>query len=192
MSLKDDVNYIKKELSGDEKVLESAFKIETLYRKHKLKFAVALVAVVVFFAGKGIEGNMKESALLEANKAFMTLQVKADDKEALATLKENNPALFDVYSYTQAVKDKDIKTLEALSTSKNAVISDASAYHASILKNKPKSSMLYDDMVLFTQGYLAIKEGKGNVAKVKLEQIDERSPLATITGFLKHSMIKAN
>ncbi|MDQ7085513.1 MAG: hypothetical protein Q9M36_11560 [Sulfurovum sp.] len=49
MSIKDDVNYVKKSLSSDEKVLESAFKLETLYRKHKVKLWGLAIALVVFF-----------------------------------------------------------------------------------------------------------------------------------------------
>lgn len=192
MSIQDDVNYIKKELSGDEKILESAFKIETLYKKHKVKVGAGILAVFVFFAGTAIQENMHEAKLLEANKAFLSLEENANDAEALKNLKENNPALFDLYSYTQAVKNKDTKALDALATSKNTVISDVSAYASSMLNEKPNDSVLYNDMALFTQAYLAIDAGDTKSAKVKLDQIDERSPLATITGFLKHSTIKAN
>jgi hypothetical protein len=45
---------------------------------------------------------------------------------------------------------------------------------------------------LFEEAYVAIKAGDAKTAKNKLELIDERSPLAVITGFLKHSIIKAN
>jgi hypothetical protein len=192
LSIQDDVNYIKKELSGDEKVLESAFKIEGIYKKHKLKLGIALIAFVVFFAGKSIEQNMHESALLEANKAFLTLQKTPNDSEALKVLQNNNPALFELFTYKEAVQKKDIKALEALYSSKNIVISDASAYQASVIDKKPKDSVLYNDMALFTQGYVALESGDTKQAMLKLEQIDERSALATITGLLKHSTLKAN
>ena len=183
---------VKKELSGDEKVLESAFKLETLYKKHKFKLWGVVIALVVFFAGTAIQENMHEAKLTKAHEAFMALQVKSDDSAALQTLKENNPALFELYSYAQASKKEDIKALEALSSSTNAVIADASAYTAGVLKKKPVDSTLYAEMSLFQEAYLAIKSGDTKIAQSKLQEIDERSPLAVISGFLKHSTIKAD
>ena len=192
MSIKDDVNYVKKELSGDEKVLESAFKLETLYKKHKFKLWGVAAALVLFFGGKAIQETMHEAQLEKANEAFLTLQTKSDDATALQTLKENNPALAELFSYVEAVKKQDAKALEALSASKNAVIADASAYTAGVVVKKPVESVLYKEMALFEEAYVAIGAGDVKTAKAKLEHIDERSPLAVITGFLKHSLIKAN
>lgn len=61
-----------------------------------------------------------------------------------------------------------------------------------VLDKKPVDSTLYKEMALFEEAYVAIEAGDVKTAKAKLELIDERSPLAVITGFLKHSMIKAN
>lgn len=183
---------IKKELSGDEKVLESAFKLETLYKKHKFKIWAIVVALVVFFGGRAIQENMHESQLAKANEAFLVLQEKPTDAVAFKILEENNPALLELFFYSQAVKNQDAKTLETLSSSKNAVIADVSAYTAGVLNKKPVDSVLYNELALFEEAYLAIGMGDAKTAKAKLELIDERSPLAVITGFLKHSIIKAN
>ena len=183
---------IKNELSSDEKVLESAFKLETLYKKYKFIIWGVIVALVLFFGGKAIQENMHEAQLEKANEAFLTLQTKSDDSAALEILKENNPELFELFSYTQAVKKQDAKALEALSSSKNTIIADASGYTAGVLNKKPVDSVLYKEMSLFEEAYLAIGAGDVKTAKAKLELIDERSPFAVITGFLKHSTIKGN
>jgi len=192
VSIKDDVNYVKKELSGDEKVLESAFKLETLYKKHKFKMWGVAAALVIFFGGKAIQETMHEAQLAKANEAFLVLQQNPTDATSLKILKENNPALLELFSYSQAVKHKDEKTLKTLTSSKNEVVADASRYTAGVLVKKPEDSKLYNEMVLFEEAYLAIGAGDAKTAKAKLELIDERSPLAVITGFLKHSIIKAN
>ncbi|RLA71072.1 MAG: hypothetical protein DRG09_01385 [Epsilonproteobacteria bacterium] len=192
MSIKDDVNYVKKELSGDEKVLESAFKIETLYKKHKLKIWGAAIAVILFFAGTTAMDAMHEAKLVKANEAFLTLQANSEDANALKVLKEENPALFELYNYATAVKKQDIAALETLSKSSNGVIADASGYSAGVLKKKPVDSKLYREMALFEEAYVAIGTGDIKTAKDKLELIDERSPLGVITSFLKHSTIKVN
>ena len=183
---------VKKELSSDEKVLESAFKLETLYKKHKVKIWAVVVALVVFFGGRAIQDAMHESQLSKANEAFITLQKNPTDEKAFKALEANNPALLELFFYAQAVKNQDAKTFQKLSSSKNSVIADASAYNAGVLNKKPVDSVLYNEMALLEEAYLAIGEGKPKVAKEKLEMIDERSPLAVISGFLKHYMIKVN
>jgi len=187
-----DIADVKKKLSSDEKVLENVFKLETLYKKHKLKIWGVVVALILFFGGQSVMTTMHESKLATANEAFLTLQSKSDDANALKVLKENNPALFELYTYAQASKKQDIKALESLAGSKNEVIADASKYTAAVLSKKPVDSKLYKELSLFQEAYMAIVAGDKKSAKEKLELIDERSPLAVITGFLKHSLIKAN
>ena len=187
-----DIADVKKKLSSDEKVLESVFKLETIYKKHKLKIWGALVVLILFFVGNSVMTAMHEAKLQTANEAFLTLQIKSDDAQALSVLKENNPALFELYTYAQASKKQDIKALESLTGSKNEVIADASKYTVGVLSKKPVDSKLYNELSLFQEAYMAIVAGDKKSAKEKLELIDERSPLATITGFLEHSIIKAN
>jgi hypothetical protein len=192
VSIKDDVNYVKKELSGDEKVLESAFKLESLYKKYKFQLWGVAAALILFFGGQAVMTAMHEAKLVKANEAFLTLQSKSDDANALKILKENNPALLELYTYAQAVKKEDIKALESLASSQNNVIADASGYTAGVLSKKPVDSKLYKEMALFEEAYLAIVAGDTKTAQNKLELIDERSPLSVIAQFLKHSTIKAN
>ena len=191
MSIKDDVKYVKTELSGDEKVLESAFHLESLYKKHKFKIWAVIAAIVLYFVGQAVMTEIKEAKLEKANEAFLSLQSKSDDASALKILQENNPALFELYSFSQAAKKQDVKALESLSKSTNAVVADSSKYTAGVLSKKPVDSKLYREMALLEEAYLAIEAGDTSTAKDKLELIDERSPLGVIASFLKHSTIKA-
>lgn len=192
VSIQDDVNYVKKELSGDEKVLESAFKLESLYKKYKFQLWGVIVVLILFFGGQAVISALHEAKLVKANEAFLTLQSDSDDSNALKVLQENNPALLELYTYAQAVKKEDIKALESLTSSTNSVIADASGYTAGVLKKKPVDSKLYKEMALFEEAYLSILAGDVKTAQNKLELIDERSSLSVIKEFLKHSTIKAN
>jgi hypothetical protein len=185
-----DIADVKKELSGDEKVLESVFKIETLYKKHKYKIWGIAAAIVLFFGAKTIQENMHQSQLESANEAFLVLQKKPNDAAALAKLQENNPKLLALFQYAQAVKAKDVKTLTTLSHNQNDVIADASHYAVSVLDKKPVDSKLYHKLVLFEEGYLALQSGNEKLAKEKLELIDERSSLFVLSQFLKHATIE--
>ena len=191
MSIKDDVNYVKKELTGDEKILESAFKIEGLYKKYKFVIWGVAAALILFFAGKTAMDAIHEAKLAEANQAFLTLQTKADDTQALQTLKEKNPALFELFSFAQAVKKQDVKALNTLAGSSNAVIADSSKYVAATLENKSSDSKLYKELALLEEAYLAIKAGDVKSARSKLELIDERSSFSMLASLLKHSTLKA-
>jgi len=191
VSIQDDVKYVKKELSGDEKVLESAFKLEELYKKNKYVIWAAVAAIILFFAGSTVMNAMQQAKLEEANNAFLTLQTKADDTQALETLKNKNPALFELYTFSQAAKNQDAKVLSSLASSKNSIITDSSKYTAAAIEKKPVDSKLYKEMALLEEAYLSIKTGDVNNAKAKLELIDERSPLSMLARLLEHSTIKA-
>ena len=121
----------------------------------------------------------------------MTLQSNPDDANALATLKEKNPALYELYSYAKAAKSKNLTALKAFQTSSNEIIYDASKYHVAVLEKRSLESELYRDMALVEGAYLDIKASKTKEAKEKLSLIDERSPVATIAQFLRHSLVKA-
>ena len=181
---------VKKELSGDEKVLESAFKIETLYKKYKLLIWAIAIGLIVFFVAKTVMQTMEESKLAEANEAFLTLQEKADDTKALAILKEKNPALFELFSFAQANKMKDIKGLKTLVNSSNSVIADASKYAIAGLEKKQVDSKLYNEMAMIDDAYLLIKAGDVKKARAKLNLIPTNSSLSMLATLLKHSTLK--
>jgi len=182
---------VKRELSGDEKVLESAFKLETLYKKYKVIIWAVVIGLVLFFVGRAVMQSMHEAKLEEANNAYLSLQKNPEDATALATLKAKNPALFTLFSYAQANKKQDSKVLASLATSSDTVIADASAYAAAVLEKNPKDSVLYKELAILEEAYVALKSGDTKSAKEKLALIDERSQLYTVASLLKHSTLKA-
>ena len=190
MNIKEDVDFVAKSLSGDEKVLENAFKLETLYKKHKIKIWLIVITLIAFFVTKAVMDELHHSKLVKANEAFLSLQIKADDAKSIKILKENNPALFELFSYSEAVKAQDSKTLKSLSSSKNTVIADASKYTAGVLDKKVVDSKLYNDMSIYVGGYLSLISGEKKDAKNSLSLIAERTPIAVVTVFLMHATIK--
>ena len=182
---------VKRELSGDEKVLESAFKLETLYKKYKVIIWAVVLGLILFFVGSAVMQSMQEAKLAEANKAFLVLQNKSDDTKALAVLKEKNPALYELFTYAQASKSEDIKALTAMTSSSNEVLADASAYTKATLEKKPSNSRVYKEMAILENAYLSLQSGDTKSAKEKLALIDEKSQLYTIASLLKHATLKA-
>ena len=190
MGIKDNVNYVKGELKGDEKVLESVLKAETFYKKNKMTIWAIAAAIVLFFGGKAAVGAWHEHKMNNANEALLTLQKNPKDSSALESLKSNNPVLFELYSYHKAIEAKNAKELSELASSKNPLIADISKYSSKVLESKSSDSVYYKEMSLIEDAYIALKAGKKEEAKEKLELIDARSPVAQVAELLKHYTIK--
>jgi hypothetical protein len=185
-----DIADVKKELSSDEKLLESAFKVETLYKKYKKIIWGVSAGVVILFAGTQISQSLHEAKLSRANEALLTLQQNPQATQALEQLKEDNPALYTLYQFSQAVKKEDKEALKALSSNSNSIISDASGYTLSVLEKAPKDSTLYREFSLFERAYLALEAKNPTEAKRLLAEIPQESPLAMVTQLLKHATLK--
>ncbi|MDD2398997.1 MAG: hypothetical protein PHR75_00100 [Sulfurovum sp.] len=190
MSISESIGQAKKELSGDEQILVSAFKLEKIYKKYKKVIWGAVIILLVFFTGNAVKNAMQEATLEKANEAFLVLQANPEDAKALQLLKDNNPALFELFSFAQAIKKNDANALASLSQSKNEVISDSSKYAQKVLTNESADSALYKEIALLESAYLAIKAGDTKQAKIHLDSIDERSSIGLFASLLKHSIIK--
>jgi len=190
LSIQDTIKEAKKEFSSDEQMLANAFKLEKFYKKNKIAILSLVAFVILFFSGRGVMQLIEESRLDSANSAYITLTKDANNAEALATLKDKNPKLFELFSYKKAVESGDIESLKTLSTTKNELISDISSYHLSVLEGKVSDSEMYKDISTIHNAYLFIKEGKMDEAKNQLELIDEQSPVYNISTIIKHYTIK--
>jgi hypothetical protein len=190
LSIQDTLNEAKKELTNDEQMLASAFKLEKLYKKHKIKLYSVLTIATLYLIGTAVVDNIAQQKLVSANSAYLTLNKDAKNETALNELKSNNPALFDLYSYQEAIKNSNKEELKALSTNSNKIIADLSAYHLAVLEGKPVESELYNEFALINNASLLIKEGKIADAKNELDLIDEESPVYNISKMIKHYTIK--
>jgi hypothetical protein len=184
------IDDVKKELSGDEQMLASAFKAEKIYKKHKLKIFAIVGIVIAYFIGTAIMESIAQGKREKANSAYLVLEKNAKDSDALNSLKTNNPALFELFSYQEAVKASNTTALKSLSTSKNEIISDLSSYHLAVIEGKPSDSKFNGDIAKVHNAALLIKEGKMTEAKEKLELISEDSPVNNISKMIKHYSIK--
>ena len=190
LKISETIDEVKKELSSDEQMLASAFKIEKLYKKHKFKLFTVVGLAVAYFGGTTIMESIEQSKRESANTALLTLETDANNSNALEELKSNNPALFELFSYQEALKNSDTAKLQSLSSSKNSIISDIASYHLSVIKGEEAESKLYDDVAKVYNASLNIKARKISEAKDELELIGEESPAYTISKMIKHYTIK--
>ncbi|HHS93637.1 MAG TPA: tetratricopeptide repeat protein, partial [Campylobacterales bacterium] len=175
---------------SDEQILASAFKLEKFYKKHKFKIFAIVGLIIAYFAGTAIMDKMAQDKKEAANAAFLTLQGNTTDATALEELKRNNPKLFELNSYQEAVKNTDTAKLSSLTSSTNGMIADLAKYHLAVIENKPAESKYYTDIAKIYNASILIKEGKLAEAKDELELISEESPAYNISKMIKHYGIK--
>ena len=190
MSIKETIKEVKQELNSDEQMLASAFKIEKLYKKHKLKIFTVVGIAVILFGGTAVKNYMQEQKLIAANVAFLTLQENPKDEKALLVLESKNPALFELFTYKNALKNSNKEAFKTLSNSKNEIIADLSKYNLNLLEGKPVESKLYEDVSYINNASLLIKAGKITAAKEELELVPQDSPAYNISKMIKHYTIK--
>ncbi len=189
MSIKDEIQHVKEELSGDEKILESAFKLERIYKKYKILIWGVLLLLIVGFGGNAAWGAYQQSKLASANDAFLTLQKDPKDSAALAKLKANNPKLLALFQLHQALTSGSADALKALESSSDPIVSDVAKYHAGVLSSHPVDSVYYHDLSVIEEAYADLKAGNKSAAKDKLSLISETSPVAKIAQLLKHATL---
>ena len=194
MSLKNDIEMVKEELNSEEKFFEKAVVTERFVKKYKNLMIGAVVAVVI---GVGVNMTMeasKASDIASANEQLLFLQKDNTNKSALAELQKRSPALFELYNYSQAIVNNDVKALSSLQSSKAPLLSDLASYEvASRAKNSndlenytSKQGGIYKELAQLQLAVMLIDEGKVKQAQEKLSTIEEGSPLFKVARALRH------
>jgi len=184
------IDDVKKELTSDEQMLASAFKAEKLYKKHKIKLFTIIGVVVAYFAGTAIMDKIAQNKKEAANTALLALEKNPKNTQALEKLKANNTALFELFSYQEAIKSADKETLKSLSSSHNKIIADLASYHLAVMEGRPANSKLNSDFSKIYNASILIKEGKTTEAQEELELIPQESPIHNISKMIQHYGIK--
>ncbi len=198
MSFKENITMVKDELNAEEKFFENAIKTERFFNRYKTQLiGLAVVVVLAVGANAGYK-YIKNSNVEAANAALLTLETHSDDMEALATLKDKNPDLYDLYIYSNAVKKGDVKVLESLKSSKASAISDLATYQLASLNNDLNGLNTYangedainKDMALIQSAVLLMEKNKIDEASRKLASVSSNSPVYGVAKSLMHYGVK--
>lgn len=198
MSLKENMDALKEELSSEEKFFESAIRTERFVKKYQ-KPLIATVVASLLAVGGAIGYQAYTNAKLESsNAAFNLLLANPSDAKAEQTLKNDNPALYDVWKLSRGISQNDVSILEGLKHSEAFGVADIASYEAAAIKGDvasldqytKKQGALYKDLALLELAVNAIEKGDAKTANEKLALISAESPITQVSGALAHYGVK--
>ena len=188
MSIKENVDYVKTGLSSEEKFLESFVKSERFFKKYKTLIFAFVIIIIVGIIGFFIKENLAQSNKLKANIAFNQVLENSNNAQALATLKDKNPQLYDIALYLQAKKEAKVAQISI------PLLKELSKYQTA-LANKNISELdnlsmqndfLLKEFAIFNKALLLTNEGKFNEAKTTLALIPQTSKAFELAKLLNH------
>lgn len=198
MSLKENMDALKEELNSEEKFLESAIKTERFIKRYQ-KPLMAGVASLLLAAGGAIAYQAYTDAKIESsNAAFNALLQNPSDSGAEATLKNDNPKLYDVWKLSRGIAQNDPTILEALKSSEAFGVADIATYESAVIQKEIASlekytkmqGALYKDLAQLQLAVDAIEKGNISLARQKIALIPEDSPLYQVGQALSHYGVK--
>ena len=191
MSIKENVDYVKTELSSEEKFLESFVKSERFFKKYKTLIFAFVIIIIVGIIGFFIKENLAQSNKLKANIAFNQVLENSNNAQALATLKDKNPQLYDIALYLQAKKEAKVAQISV------PLLKELSKYQTA-LANKNISELdnlsmqndfLLKEFAIFNKALFLTNAGKFNEAKTTLALIPQTSKAFELAKLLNHYLL---
>ncbi|TLD87830.1 tetratricopeptide repeat protein [Helicobacter sp. MIT 05-5294] len=190
MSLKQNVDFIKEEMSNDEKMLEGLIRFEGWFKRYKIPLIALAVGIVLLSLGYMGNNYYQEKKQQEIS-ALYTESLKGDE-EAIALLKDSKSRLYDLYLFQNALKGNNLEELKALESSKDPVIAQfAKAQNASLNHDlSTLDSQVSGDFGYLQAAFLEIQAGKIQEAKVILSKIQNDSSVRDFANALEHLSIQ--
>ena len=190
MSIKENVDYVKNELSSEEKFLENFVKGERFFKKYRTLIftfiAIAILVTIVMLVKQKIEETNK----LEANIAFNKFLENADEKE-LFIIKDKNEKLYEIALFLKAKREnktsevnipmlKELSKFQQSTTNKNL---------EELNTLSMQNDFLLKEFAIFNKALLLSNDGKYEEAKEALKQIPQTSKASEFANLLNHYLL---
>ncbi|KLE07864.1 hypothetical protein AF80_11205 [Aliarcobacter butzleri L355] len=190
MSLKEDVGYIKNELSSEEKFIENFVKGERFFKKYKTLIIAVVVILIIGLIGFTVKKSMDNSNKHDANIALSQFLENGDEK-ALETLKNKNEKLYEVALFLQAKKDNKIPSIELPLLKELVKFQTATASNniEELNSLSMQNDFLLKEFALFNKALILVNEGKYEEAKKELSQISQTSKAYELATLLNHYLL---
>ncbi len=198
MSLKENIEMVKEELNSEEKFFEKAVITERFVKKYKNLMIGAVVAIIVIVIANVVIDSNKATTVKEANKTLAILLLNPSDENTQTIMKNLSPALFDVWSYSQAVVNKDIQTMKGLQTSKATLIGDLATYEVAsqsadvqeLNDYAMRQGAIYKDLAVVQSAIILLNKNEIDKAHNELHKVSQQSPLSKVVLALLHYGVK--
>jgi len=189
MSLKENVSYIKDEISTEEQFFENFFKIEKFYKKYKKLILAVVVAGVLGLIGMTLFDFLGQKNAVVANEAYTKVLLNNNDKGALDELKSANEELYNIALF-QISQEKttasNVAYLEDIASYNNAVAKgDIVALDGMIMKQ----DFLLKDFAVLSKTLILIEKKEYKKAKDTIARIDEKSRVLPLSNMIKHFLL---
>ncbi|ABV68333.1 tetratricopeptide repeat protein [Aliarcobacter butzleri] len=190
MSLKEDVGYIKNELSSEEKFIENFVKGERFFKKYKTLIIAVVVILIIGLIGFTVKKSIDNSNKHDANIALSQFLENGDEK-ALETLKNKNEKLYEVALFLQAKKDNKIASIELPLLKELVKFQTATASNniEELNSLSMQNDFLLKEFALFNKALILVNEGKYEEAKKELSQISQTSKAYELATLLNHYLL---
>lgn len=179
MSIKENLKAVREEMSSDEKMLESVFRIEAFIRKYKKIFLALIIVVLGWIAWFFISDYLKEQKAIKSTALMEKIQSNQEDNKAWEELKKENLALYEMMRLSFAIQKGESNELQQIQNSSNPFISEYAKYEfASMTQNLSsikEGSFL--DLALLQEAYLLNNKKEHAQALLKLNEINNASEL---------------
>ncbi len=190
MSIKENVDYVKHELSSEEKFLENFVKSERFFKKYKTLIFAIIALSILGAIGFVIKTNIDESNKIEANIA-LTKFLDTGDEKALATLKDKNEKLYEIALFLKAKKENKTTEINTPPLEKLAKFQMAlETKNLTELGNlSVQGDFLLKEFAIFNKALLLANEGKFEESKTTLNQIPQTSKASELANLLNHYLL---
>lgn len=190
MSLKDNVGYLKDELSSEEKFIENFVKGERFFKKYKTLIitivAILIIGLVVYVVKMSIDSSNK----YEANIALSQFLENGDEK-ALEILKSKNKKLYEVALFLKAKKENKTVSVEL------PLIKELAKFQTATTSNNieelntlaMQNDFLLKEFALFNKAMILTNESKYEEAKKVLKDIPQTSKAYELATLLNHYLL---
>ncbi|MEF3191244.1 MAG: hypothetical protein K6347_01650 [Campylobacterales bacterium] len=194
MSLKEDIQAVKEELSAEEQFLENTIKIERFWHRYRKPIIGVVAALILGGVAYGGIHMWEEHRISEANAALIVLLNNPTDQVALEKLKANNQELYAAFALRQAVASSDSAKIAAIAQQSSGLIGEIAKYEAALATGKPEALARYaaqgdallKELALIEAAAMYLDAKEPAKAKQLLLQISMTSPLRDLAAALEH------
>ncbi|WP_104697741.1 MULTISPECIES: tetratricopeptide repeat protein [unclassified Helicobacter] len=191
MSLKENLQVAKESFSSDEKIFESAFRLERFFKKYKYLLITLAVVLIGYFLFLQVNAKMEEKRAIEATEIYEKLLKEPNNQALIDALGKKSSQLLEIFLLSQAVKTNDASSLKKMVDSKNLLVKNFATYQlASLEQNMDKLGALstdgFVDLAKIQQAFLMIEQKKIQEAREVLQSIDQNSVVRELVRLLLH------